>query len=202
MALVLGLAACGNRSPEPGETSATPSATPTLEVLIDWSDRPARPVELSGGFSAVACPGDAPFLCISKDGRTVGFVEYFSFPASAGKDLADLIEEDYGSFTADRETTCPAGFEARTVQPAAAGVGGSEGMRSEYSVADEAGETVERYIKYWAVAGGQVHLLAAEAQEEKSCSPAEGEVFSDSLLTEFEDSFRAVAEGSRFPEAP
>lgn len=198
-ALMLLLAGCTADSPDPGPTTPAPTGSPGPEVAIDWSQRPAQPVELAGGFTAVACPGDAPFLCISKDGRTVGFVEYLSFAASPGGTLADVIQDDYRSFTSDRETTCPDGFEVRTVEPASAGVGGGDGMRSEYSVVDESGETVERYVKYWMLAGDQVHLLSAEAQEEKSCSPAEGEVFSDSLLSEFEDSFRAVAEGSRFP---
>jgi hypothetical protein len=197
--VLLLLAGCTEDSPDP-----EPTGSQGPEVVVDWSERPTEPLRLAGGFTAVGCPGDAPFLCISKDGVTVGLVEYFSFPAPdepAAKGLDDVIEEDYGSFTSDREVLCPAGFEVRTVDPAAADVGGAGGMRSEYSVVDAAGETVERYVKYWAVAAGQVHLLSAEAQGENSCSPAEGEVFSSSLLTEFEQAFRTVAEGSRFPEA-
>lgn len=151
------------------------------------------------GFRARGCPGDAPFLCVARAGEAVGLVEYFSFPVSQGAGIDSLIEDDYRTFTEDREGTCPAGFEVNTEEPAVAEVGGSEGRRSGYSVVDGGGRTVERYVKYWAVQDGRVHLVSAEAQEEGTCSPGEGAVFRDAVLTDFEPSFAAVAEGSRFP---
>ncbi len=168
-------------------------------MTIDWSARPAEPVALAGGFSVQGCPGDAPFLCVSRAGDAVGLVEYLNFPVSPGATVDALIEDDNRTFTEDREGTCPPEFEVKTEKPSDAEVGGSEGRRSGYSVVDGDGRTVERYVKYWAVESGRVHLVSAEAQEEGTCSPGDGAEFRDAVLTDFEPSFAAVAEGSRFP---
>lgn len=195
------LAACSRgQTPEPSPSpSPSTTASPGAAVSIDWSARPTDPLALDGGFSVAGCEGDAPFLCISRNGEQAGLVEYLAFQASSGASLSSLIEDDYRSFTEDREQTCPPEFEVKTEEPSEAEVGGSEGMRSGYSVVDGDGRTVERYVKYWALEGGMVHLLAAEAQEEGTCSPAEGPVFKDAALKSFEPSFAAIAEGSVFP---
>ena len=198
---VLFLVSCGGgETPEPSR-SPSPQATaaPAPAVLVDWSARPTQPLALEDEFSVQGCPGDGPFLCVSRDGETVGSVEYASYPASPGTRVASLIEDDYRSFTDDRQGSCPPEFEVKTEEPADAEVGGSEGMRSGYSVVDGDDRTVERYVKFWAVEDGRVHLMSAEAQEEGTCSPGEGVVFRDADLTDFEPSFAAIAEGSRFP---
>ena len=201
--LVLLLAACGDGdAPSPGQTSQPPTASPVASITIDWSARPPAPIELGEGFSVQGCPGDAPFLCVSRESQAAGFIEYFPFPAPEGDAqdvLQKLVDDDYGSFTEDRETTCPSGYQVETVDPVAAEVGGEDGLRSEYFVTDAGGNTVERYVKHWAIAGGQVHLVSAEAQEEGSCSPGDGGQFTDAALTDFEPFLAAIAEGSRFP---
>lgn len=202
MVLVIVLGGCTD---EPPTTEPTSSPTPPrLEVAIDWANRPADPVLLSSGFSVRGCEGDAPFLCILRETADVGVVEYFSFPAPAqapAEAVEGLVRDDYQSFTTDRSATCPDGYEVKTEAPQGAEVGGSDGLRSEYSVVDGAGRTVERYVKFWSVADGRVHLLSAEAQEEGSCSPGEGVQFRNDVLTEFLPSFEAIAEGSKFPSA-
>ncbi len=200
IALLL-LASCGGGgTPEPSQSPTShATASPGPTVTIDWAARPAEPVALAGGFSVQGCPGDAPFLCVSRAGDAAGLVEYFNFPASSGATVDGLIEDDYRTFTEDRERTCPPGFEVKTAEPAGAQVGGSEGRRSGYSVVDGDGRTVERYVKYWAVEGDRVHLVSAEAQGEGTCSPGDGAEFRDTVLTDFEPSFAAIAEGSRFP---
>lgn len=198
---VLLLASCGGSgSPEPSQSpTSQPTDSPVPTVTIDWSARPAEPIALAGGFSVQGCPGDAPFLCVSRAGDAVGALEYFNFPASPGSTVESLIEDDYRTFTEDREGTCPPKFDVRTEEPAGAEVGGGGGRRSGYSVVDGDGRTVERYVKYWAVEGSRVHLVSAEAQEEGTCSPGDGGEFRDEVLADFEPSFAAVAEGSRFP---
>lgn len=195
------LTACGGETPEPGRSpSSQPSDSPVPAVSIDWSARPTQPLHLEDGFTVQGCPGDAPFLCVSREGDTVGSVEYGSYPASPQTSLASLIDDDYRSFTEDREASCPPGFEVETEEPADARVGGTGGKRSGYSVVDGDGRTVERYVKFWAVEYGRLHLVSAEAQEEGTCSPGEGAVFRETVLTDFEPSFAAIAEGSVFPE--
>ncbi len=201
MVLVV-LGGCADEAPTTEPTPSSPSP-PSLEVVIDWANRPTDPVLLDG-FSVRGCEGDAPFLCILRETAGVGVVEYFSFQAPVGdpdEAVAGLVRDDYQSFTTDRSATCPDEFEVRTEEPQDAEVGGSGGLRSEYSVVDGAGRTVERYVKFWSVADGRVHLLSAEAQEEGSCAPGEGVQFRSDVLTEFLPSFEAIAEGSKFPAA-
>ncbi|HEX2054805.1 MAG TPA: hypothetical protein VHJ78_13910 [Actinomycetota bacterium] len=193
--LLSGCTSGGADAPAPDPTSSPPQAT------IDWENRPQSTVALDGGFGVKACPGDAPFLCVERDGTVVGQIEYFSFeePAGGGEDtLRNHVDEDYNTFRSDREG-CSEGFEVETVEPETAQVAGEEGLRSEYSVVNADGDTVERYVKYWALSDGRVHLLAAEAQEEGTCSPSEGTPFTAGGLEEFESSFEVLAERSRFP---
>jgi len=194
----LALAACtGGGADIPGE----PPPSPEPGAAIDWADRPTETVALNGGFGVIACPGDAPFLCVQREGNTVGQIEYSSYPAleSVGaRGLQGRIEDDYSQFTSDR-TGCTEGFEVETVEPEETQVAGRDGMRSEYSVVNPQGETVERYVKYWLLQDDRVHLLVAEAHEEASCSPGEGVNFTDDGLTNFEESFQRVAALSRFP---
>ncbi|HEX2179150.1 MAG TPA: hypothetical protein VHL54_06485 [Actinomycetota bacterium] len=200
-AMVFLLAGCAGSSPTTDPTEAAPGPS-TPEVAIDWSNRPSDPILLSDDFSVQGCEGEGPFLCVSHEGQPVGAVEYFSFQAPGG-DPADalrtLVADDYETFTADRSAGCPEGYEVRTEEPGEAVVGGEDGLRSEYSVVDGDGSTVERYVKFWAVSEGRVHLLSAEAQAEGSCAPGEGVQFTNELLTGFEPSFSEIARGSRFP---
>ena len=187
---LLPVACTGSAGPEPVRSAVT----------IDWAERAQGPISVGNGFTVEGCEGDAPFLCVIKGGEPVGQIEYFSFAAPAGNEtIRGLIEDDYRSFESDRQSICPAEFEVKTVEPAEAEVSGRDGFRSEYSVADGNGKTVERYVKYWTSAGGQIHLLSAEAQEEGSCSPGEGTLFTDAVLTDFGEPFAAIAGGSVFP---
>lgn len=202
MLLLLLPAACGGgETPETPVTGPTPNPgaadTPPPQVTIDWSARPTEPVGLTAGFSVQACPGDGPFLCVARSAEPVGSIEYLTF-AGSGDILLNLIQGDYRSLAEDRESACP-GFRVETEEPLNASVGGAPGMRSQAWVVNADGQTVERYVKFWAVSGDRVHLLTAEAHEEGSCSPGEGGQFREPVLTEFVPSFAAVAEGSRFP---
>jgi hypothetical protein len=195
--LLAGCTGGGADQPKPDVTSSPAQAT------IDWGNRPRETAALDGGFGVKACPGDAPFLCVERDGSQVGQVEYFSFDAPAGAGdgtLRNLVDEDYKTFRSDREG-CSEGFKVETVDPETAEVAGKSGLRSDYSVVNAGGDTVERYVKYWLLDGGRVHLISAEAQEEGSCSPGEGTPFSAEALEDFESSFEVLAQVSRFPAA-
>jgi hypothetical protein len=201
MLLLLLPSACGDgEAPEPPETGPAPtpaaSSSPPPRVIIDWSARPTDPVGLTDGFSVQACPGEGPFLCVARSAEPVGSIEYLSFPGS-GNVLLNLVEGDYRALAEDRERTCP-GFRVETEEPVIAPVGGAAGIRSQATVVDGDGVTVERYVKFWAV-DDRVRVLSAEAQEPGSCSPGDGGQFRESVLTEFVPSFAAVSEGSRFP---
>lgn len=191
--------ACG--SPTTPEPVSPPGPEPVPEVFVDWSNRPSDPIALEEGFSIQGCPGDAPFLCVLHQAEVVGQIEYLDFEAPGGdpaEALRDRVADDYLWFTQDRQDGCPEGYRTETVEPRPAAVAGTDGMRSEYAVRDAQGEVAERYVKYWAISDGRLHLLTAQAQTEASCAPGEGVAFGDQGLTAFEDSFAAIAAGSRF----
>jgi hypothetical protein len=206
-ALLVVLAACGG-----GGDSAAPTTTTTITATtappapaFDWSD-PA-PVDVDG-WHLESCEGDAPLVCVERDGQIVGLVERLEFPLDSFDDLAAPLaagdeEAAYDALaaafvrdlTADRETGCEDGY---TVEPLPViHVTTPDGTAARYGFAatTASGDPAERVVQYAAVRGDTLVLLAANASSADGCLPPEGPEFTPHLLEAFEPVFDGLVQG-------
>lgn len=84
--MLLCLAACVDTS-----QSAPPSTT-TPPITVDWND-PDLDLEVGGGFRLRNCEGDAPLLCIERDGSTIGVIELTDHPGGDGQTLVQRVAD-------------------------------------------------------------------------------------------------------------
>lgn len=193
-----------------GTTSTTEARTTTSTSVLNvpsvsFSDSAAPAVDLGGGWTAKHCEGDAPIICISRDGEPVGLVELATFPvdsfdlpgfqeAVADDDVEEaltILAADFVSvFEVDRTDACGTDYELEGTTPEPATVLGREGMRYGYTGTD-GGRLVERQANHGTIVGDEVVLVNASAYSPDGCVPPEGE-FDPETLDEFTPRLRAL----------
>jgi hypothetical protein len=152
------------------------------KAVLDWASRTGEVAAL--GWTAEFCEGDAPLLCVARDGAYVGSVELLRWPlhevpaaaavlargGSVYQALAFAAADLLGVLEADRRIGYGPGYTTVGDVPAVLAVSGGSGLRSGYSGIFE-GRVRERTIQYRVILGDTVFLLSATAVE----TPMEGE---------------------------
>jgi hypothetical protein len=146
VALTLATAACASATTDastvpttlPGTTTTTTTATTTtapspteIPPSIDW-ENPQNPVAVGVGWVIARCEGEAPLLCISRDGDIVGVVEWFVADpftydvydpeADEEANLRAIAADFIDSFVADRAAGCGADYAVDPTRSGAARV--------------------------------------------------------------------------------
>lgn len=216
-------AACsgGPGAPPAGQ----PSASPTPSVALPSPDRIEAPsvdladrvpaTDLRGGWSVESCdPGDAPLLCLFRDGERVGTIEWSQRALDLEPGLAEDLDRmppaealaanlERAAFfeetEADRRDNC----EGRSVEwqaPAAATVASTEGMSFAYTVPDETGTPQDVVVSYQVVnADRALFILVVEGLGPRTCIPSEGEVLTPDELAAFRPVLDALVANLRLP---
>lgn len=190
-------------SPDPAPPSPSETSTP---VPVDWSVEGDDDVDLGGGWTAGGCEGDAPILCVAREGDAVGLVESLTFPlepAVAGADdpLAAQVQAILESHRSDREAGCPDGYAVVMPPPTRATVAGQDGLRYEFAVHGDGGRRVEHVVGFVAIRDDHVRLVVANAIGEGSCVvDDEFAGFTPETLAAFGDRLDRVVAGSRLPD--
>lgn len=137
------------------------------EVVLDWTD--PVPVEVEAGLVVGPCSGggEAPIVCVSRDGIDLALIEHGSaplssfpeVPAGTGSGAAlDIISAGYlDSFGADRAAGCP-GWQFTATGPAAVPVAGSEGRAVGFAL-ERDGRRTEQSESGFVIVGDTVHWL-------------------------------------------
>ena len=176
------LAACG------GETSTASSPTtveprpPSVEAVVDWR---VRAVEVTGAgeFAIEACEGDAPFLCVSRGGETIGAIELATYPAGASalKDgPAVWAAELFDTVVADRRTGCDPTYRLAPLEIEELPFAGETGFRYGFTGSTDDG-IVEEVRGHGVLIGGDLHLLVLNALADDGCLAREGELPLDAV---------------------
>jgi hypothetical protein len=191
-----------------GETSvATTTSTTTtlLRVPAVSFTEDGPPVDLGDGWSVIGCEGDAPLICVDRDGARVGVIELATFPvesfalpgfreAAARGDVdaaMRILADDFiTTFERDRREGCGDAYRIEAEEPETSTVLGQAGLRYGY-VARQDGAIVERQLNHGTIVGSEVVLANAPAYAAGGCVPREGE-FEPSVLDEFEPYLRAL----------
>ena len=177
------LAACGSGrdagAPAASSTSTSTSTPPgsAVTATVDWA---ARTVDLKGasGYEIRFCDGDAPILCVARDGELIGGIELVTFPggAEALDDGADAWAADhYRTLTADRREGCDPAYELDPDEIEAVTFAGQQGYRYGFTGSID-GRPVERVIGIGAARGDDLHLLVLNALADDGCLAREGEL--------------------------
>ena len=170
LALVLG--ACGGGSdgaPPPPTTSTTSTSTTEAagpSFAIDWRARTVTPAT-DGEWTIRFCEGEAPLLCLDRDGTNAGAVEVLTFPLDSfgGKTLEQIADDAVRTFQADRKEGCGTDYLVEADERRRQTVAGeADGLRSGWT-ARRQGKAVERNLTYTAVKGDTVVLIGAGALE-------------------------------------
>ncbi len=192
-------------------TKATTTTTqpPETEASIDWSD-PTVVVTFDDGWTIHKCEGDAPMLCVEKDGEAVGSVEAAAFPISSFPDLDPKADdatnlEGYakGYFTAfaeDRAEGCGADYAFTPIDTAAFDLGGTSGVSFGFVGTMPDGSPSELNLQYATIVDADFVSIVAAAYDEDGC-PGRDDLsgFTSADLEAFQDHLELVLQESPLP---
>lgn len=184
------LAACSGASPDagPSPTPPTPAPTPAptdgagvpdtdAPIVASW-DIGAPGVELPDGSVAVHCEGDAPLLCIERDGAAVGLLELFDyeltpeFEAAAADDLDAALrawaDEHLEWVKSDRAAGCGDGYTFEAEPTRSTRLGMLPALQVGFTGTE--GGVVTEHVRLWStVAGGKRWIVTAQAASPDGC---------------------------------
>ena len=165
------VSACGGSDGDPkADGPAAPSTTTTAaepaaeQLAVDWEARTVTPATV-GPWTIRFCEGEAPLICLHRDGEVAGAIEVNTFPRDsfADPDLADIAAASVRTFQADRKEGCGTDYLVRADPVAPATVlGDPDGLRYGWTATKE-GRVVERTRTYAATKDDTIVLLVAGA---------------------------------------
>lgn len=200
--MVLLVAACG-------DASVTPDQVPGPDVpQIDWSDS-TKTSELPGGWTVHACEGDAPLLCVERDGEYVGTIELMSYPVSSftdldpdrstGENLLVLADGFIRALAADRAVGCGADYVLTPIEPTVFDLGDG-GMAYGFEGALGDGRPSELNLQYSTIVDDMIVSVVASAYDDGGC-PGRDDLsgFDSATLAEFRPQLERLLVGTPLP---
>ncbi len=163
-------------------TTTAPTTPPTTEQptpvpSFDWDDRDATTT--FDGWTVGYCEGDAPFLCVEKDGEVVGVIEIFLRdpltytaydPTTTDEtNLRALAADFVEAFEMDRPSGCGAGYLVEAVEPQPFEYTNTRGLVHGFRGSFADGTPSELHLQYAALSYGRLISLVASAYNEAGC---------------------------------
>lgn len=192
-----------------GDAPAAPDPVPEPDLpQIDWSD-PAVTAEFPGGWTAHACEGNAPLLCVEQDGEYVGTVELMSYPVSSFTDLDPIrsITENLlvladgfiRALTADRAVGCGAEYVVTPIEPSTFDLGDG-GMAYGFEGVMGDGRSSELNLQYSTIVDDMIVSVVAAAYDDGGC-PGRNDLsgFDSETLAEFRPYLERLLGGTPLP---
>ncbi len=237
LTITLLLVACSGTADAPGDTSTTASdgstttapSEPTTSTppddgttvapdqppdgggaIVDWVD-PTKGVDVGDGWFVAACEGDAPILCVERDGEIVGGVEAQKFPISSltffdpnaddATNLAALADDFIDVFVEDRAIGCGEDYELIPVPPAPFVLANTPGVVYGFEGKLGDGTQSEFNLHYTAVVGEDVVSISASAYDEGGC-PGRDDLggFDSQQLKDFRPYLEEILHESPLPD--
>jgi hypothetical protein len=212
LSLLAGLAvavlpACGG---DHQAVSASTTSTVAPTAAINWN-APA-PTDVGRGWSIRDCEGDAPLVCVDRDGVPAGVLEIGRFPLNS---LPDVVAAQQGSgdraaldtqarvflrdLSADRKEGCGLGYGIASAPVVHLRAADGPVVRYGFTGTGDDGSPSERIVQYAGIRGTTLVILTANAYDVGGCLPPEGTAFTSGLLAEFEPLLEAAVKASPFP---
>lgn len=210
-------------SPAPTTTVATTAAPPSTTTpaepgrppegdgaVLNWEDSSQR-LELDGGWVVAACEGEAPLVCVGRDGVAVGTLEATSYPidglpywdpaVDAQTNLEAVAADYHAVFAEDRPQGCGADYGFETLDPRPFVLGGTPGLAYGFAGTMPDGSPSELHLQYAAVVDDRVVSILAAAYDEGGCPGPDGILveFSSEVLREFQAHLETLLGDSPLP---
>ncbi|HSJ27943.1 MAG TPA: hypothetical protein VLB67_07005 [Acidimicrobiia bacterium] len=220
LGLALLVAACGGSATEqttpsttttttePTTTTTQPTTTTTQPTTgtIDWDD-PSQVVTLPDGWSVARCEGEAPLLCVSRDGAILGLVEWFIADpytytifdpeAEDETNLRAIAAQFVATFEEDRASGCGTDYVVEQLEPTAIDLGGTPGLAYGFRGTMGDGTPSELHLQYATLSHERFVLLAAGAYDEGGCPGKDDLVsFDSAALADFRPHLEALLASS------
>lgn len=207
--LVLAMTGCSSAAPREDPNEPEPSQAPPA-AQVDWVDS-TKSVQLEGGWTVSACEGDAPLLCVARNGAPVGVVEATAYPVDSFDDLdpqgeaSDNLRELAAGFVEalrqDRDAGCPEGYDFDPHDPVEIELGGNEALAYGYTGTMPDGSPSELNLQYSTIVGDRIISIVAIAYDEGGC-PGRDDLsgFDSAQLAEVRDQLEALLQASPLPE--
>lgn len=206
------IVACTDVEPGPGgPPTLAPNQPPTSgTAVIDWED-PAKGVQLDGGWAVQACEGEGAFLCVERDGQTVGVVEATSFPIGSfdvldprgdPRENLELFASGFAeAIGSDRAAGCGSDYDFDSIPVSDFVLGGTPGIEFGFVGTLPDGKPSELNLQYATVVGDQILSIVAIAYDEGGC-PGRDELssFDSATLAEFRPRLEAILHESPLPD--
>lgn len=191
----------------PSEGGTEPDEAAPIEASWEVG---APAVELPDGLVVIHCEGDAPLLCIRRDGQELGLLALTDHPLTpefearvAASDLETALREwaaDHLAWVAsDRASGCGDGYEFAAEPTVPARLGTFPGIQVGFTGSE--GGVVTEHVRLWATAAdGRMWIATAEAASPDGCMASdELLVFDPEVLPELLPTLGRVAAGTPLP---
>ncbi|MGH8946084.1 MAG: hypothetical protein ACRDVL_08045 [Acidimicrobiia bacterium] len=206
------IAACTGPTADPGGTDAPMPDQPRdgVGAMVDWEDT-GKVVELQDGWTVHACEGDAPVLCVEREGLPVGVVEAIAYPVSSfddldpaadpGTNLRAFAQGFVEAIGADRAAGCGPEYEFQPIPVEAFVLGGTPGIAYGFVGTMPDGRSSELNLQYATIVGDQVLSIVAIAYDGGGC-PGRDELstFDSDTLADFRPHLESLLHESPLPE--
>lgn len=212
LATAMTLAACSGTADPPGSstTAAPTTKPPDAGALVDWDD-PEREADFGDGWVVAACEGDAPLLCVERDGVLVGVVEAQSYPiasldaldpaADNESNLNALAADFIAVFNEDRAVGCGSDYRLSPVPAVPFVLANTPGIVYGFEGRLPDGTQSELNFHYATIVGDDVVSITASAYDEGGCPGRDGlGGFDSDTLIEFRPHLEAILHASPLPD--
>jgi hypothetical protein len=190
---------------EPTTTTTVPSAG----GVFDWDDRSAS-LDFGDGWTVGHCEGEAPLVCVSRDGDLVGVLELFiadpltytAFDPAADdeRNLRAIGADFVDAFQTDRASGCGADYVVEALEPRAIEMGGNPALAYGFRGALGDGSASEHNLQYATLSHGRLIFLVGAAYDEGGCPGKDDMVsFDSTTLAAFQPHLEAMLEASALP---
>jgi hypothetical protein len=146
--------------------------------IVDWTD-PGKTVTFDDGWTIHACEGDAPLLCVEREGVAVGAVEALAYPVeslawfdpSSGSDenLAALAEDFARVLGSDRASGCGNDYVFEPFSPEPFVLANTPGIFFGFSGTMPDGDPSELNLHYATLVEDRIISIVAGAYDEGGC---------------------------------
>ncbi len=201
--------ACGAAVADPTDGTQGDRPPTSDALIVDWVD-PSRALDVGDGWTVAACEGDAPLLCVSRDGVVQGGVEASAYDLASipnidpeddvDAQLRALVEGFTEAIGSDRAEGCGPDYVFEPIAPTPFVLANLPGTAYGFVGTMPDGRPSELNLQYATIVEDQIVTIVAIAYDEGGC-PGRDDLggFTSATLAEFKPYLEEMLNESPLP---